>query len=236
MKKFAIFILLFSLLFGTALTVQAAVKLARNKSEIYNIFRGSLGGRAGLLNANYKSGEQGAFDYIQNKISTSTINGTTNPSIVDTATGPREKMDWFKAKFLENTAGEGELSSRDKEGIMQAMKARYTDFCYAEFKKVASSSLWKTYVQATNVLAKERQSKIQSECMNGLGACAKNAEAGGSVSIELCKIDKDICVSQKYIDYQNAIKAKYNEIFGPYRTTLNNCLNSDQIKSWAWAR
>lgn len=229
MKKISIFIFIFSFIFSAALIAQASVITTKTSRDVYSIFSRALGGKVGLLNANNKSGQQGAADYINTYISTTTINSAVNPVITDTSVGPREKMDWFKAKFLENTAGN--LNDRDKEGIKQAMVARYKEFCFAEFKKSASTTAWQIYSEKVKNLVKARKTEID-KCMSTLGACADSASAGGSIAVELCKIQKDTCVSAAYVKYQTDLLAAYNLVYSTAASTLDTCLKHDRVTKW----
>jgi hypothetical protein len=215
-----------------AIGVSAADMKINNAKDGYNLFRTLLGRYVSVLNANQKSGEQGAYEYIINgRISTSTIQNwvSTRPALKI-----NELLDRFRSEFIKNTGSE--LNGRDKEGIKQAMIARFTELCNIGFKDTASSTALRAYrnelKSAANVLK------------TAIGVCEVNYRrylitngSGGEVLQEFGRIEKDNCVNAAYQVYYSTSATLYNTRFGAAKTNLTTCIeNAKSPNNWGWAQ
>ncbi|MFH1233329.1 MAG: hypothetical protein V1649_01600 [Patescibacteria group bacterium] len=212
---------------GNTVTTKATVLTSE---KAFKLFYDALGNRRNLLNANYKSGYSGAYDYITTEIGTTTIANATS-TFSNPRTGVREKLDWFKTKFLENT--NSNLNAKDKDGIKQAMIARYNDICFAGIKNNISAFLkWlPTILKPLQATKKTAIKACETAFKNAIATSTRETK---DYFIEVAKIDKELCLNTAYLDYNNAIK---NAIATSATSTIVSasftaCKNDSRVINW----
>ncbi len=226
--------------FGAYAKTITAATLTNQKA--FNVFNGALGKYAKLLNANNKTGQQGAYDYIINEIGAGVIATETTPNLLSASTGAREKLDWFKTKFLANTnnhknidgISDSDLGQRDKEGIKQAMVAAYNNICSAEGVKTFT----KWFPKQLPALQTARKNSIKT-CETNYNSAIKIFDVNiASWAIEGEKIKRDICVNNAYTIYYNAVKNVYDTgaESAAVKTKFDTCMNDPRVKNWTWTR
>ncbi|MDD4900994.1 MAG: hypothetical protein PHS62_02685 [Patescibacteria group bacterium] len=254
MKKTLFYCLLAVFAFSLATNVWASDQTTKkSQTEVLAIFKTAMADRFANLNYNKKTGATGVYNYI---ITHSHITMTTYEAAVVNAMDTPAKLDWFKARLLLNT--DGALSQTNKDGIRQAMNARYSDLCIAPWNatiKTLTATYKKALVDAEKarkgVRAKAATATTAAVVATGEELCkadysqsvkalanstAYDKAAVKYIALERLKNVKDQCVNATYTAFYTArVAALANLETGKTaaNTTYTACVG-DRLTSWNW--
>lgn len=239
-RKIMVGIIALSLIFLTS-GASAATKVFTN-NDAFLVFKNALGNRYNDLNVNGKTGKNGSYDYITIQIGTSTI-----WSHIGTSTNAFANLSWLKAKFLENN--NGELSSREKDGIKQAMVNRFNDLCNNSYNSVINR--WIGVYNASLVKFNKDRDVAIKICNQTYASSTKDKinfpsslnKFGILLKSEELKQTRDKCTNDAYTVYFNAVIANRQTIaasstseIADASNNLQSCRSSDLITAWTWVR
>jgi len=242
-EKLLIISLLFVFVFGLSFSVLAASEKPLTNQAAYNIFKNALGGSFRKLDAGYKSGFVGSWEYITKEIGTSTIMSTKGTNYDLFATSTIAKLDWFKKQFLDNTNDNGGriAAGREKDGIKNAMVDRYKDLCAKDLQK-AAPALFKTYRDGIKTAKTTRTASIK-KCNTNHSNCVKSLSlAERIIKMEECLNIKDDCTNTAYDVYNTAVQTAYTATFSGVLANYSSCLSAvppiggGQRDVWTWAK
>lgn len=195
--------------------------------QALNIFKKALGNRANLLDANKKSGTEGALAFfktnatIKNDILTTKESITRSvPDLFDPKADQLEVLTWFRNKMTDVKTS---FTVNQAAGLNQAGNAKVLDLCSVKFITKAKEPLESDYLLSTTnnplAMTKDRRLAYKDELAK-LSKTRKNTITSIIANYNTCvndlspsirSIRSDICTIKKNLDINTAWTTYYGE-------------------------